>query len=102
MIESSSPGEFHPQALTDPDVSLSTHPALIIPSQLSEACLTVWLLPSLVDQRVKLDDPTPSLHPHYGTSSLLRVGVGIEMRGAHSFRWRVTNSCTLSVYAAGS
>ena len=25
--ESSSPGELHPQALTDPDVSVSTHPA---------------------------------------------------------------------------
>ena len=30
---SSSPGEFHPQALTDPDVTVSRHPALIIPSQ---------------------------------------------------------------------
>jgi len=29
--ESSSPGEFHPQALTDPDVNVSAHPALIIP-----------------------------------------------------------------------
>jgi len=28
--ESSSPGEFHPQALTDPDVTVSRHPALII------------------------------------------------------------------------
>ena len=28
--ESSSPGEFHPQALTDPDVTVSCHPALII------------------------------------------------------------------------
>jgi hypothetical protein len=63
--ESSSPGESHPQALTEPDVTVSRHPALIIPSQLSETCLTVWLLPSLVDQRVKLDDPTPSLHLHY-------------------------------------
>jgi len=27
---SSSPGEFHPQALTDPDVNVSAHPALII------------------------------------------------------------------------
>jgi hypothetical protein len=25
--ESSGPGELHPQALTDPDVSVSTHPA---------------------------------------------------------------------------
>ncbi len=28
--ESSSPGEFYPQALTDPDVTVSRHPALII------------------------------------------------------------------------
>ena len=62
---SSSPGEFHPQALTEPDVTVSRHPALLIPSQLSETCFTIWLLPSLVDQKVKLDDPTPSLHPHY-------------------------------------
>ena len=63
--ESSSPGEFHPQALTEPDVTVSRHPALIIPSQLSETCFTAWLLPLLVDQKVKLDDPTPSLHLHY-------------------------------------
>jgi len=31
--ESSSPGELHPQALTEPDVNLSTHPALIVQSQ---------------------------------------------------------------------
>jgi len=31
--KSSSPGEFHPQALTEPDVNLSAHPALIVRSQ---------------------------------------------------------------------
>jgi len=31
--KSSSPGELHPQALTEPDVNLSTHPALIVQSQ---------------------------------------------------------------------
>jgi len=31
-VESSSPGEFHPQALTDTDVTVSRHPALIIQS----------------------------------------------------------------------
>ena len=29
-VESSSPVESHPQALTDPDVSLSAHPAPIV------------------------------------------------------------------------
>jgi len=33
MRESSSPKESHPQALTDPDVSLSTHPAPIVQPQ---------------------------------------------------------------------
>ena len=32
--QSSSPGEPPPQALTDPDVSLSTHPAPRVPPQL--------------------------------------------------------------------
>jgi hypothetical protein len=31
--KSSSPGELHPQALTEPDVNLSAHPALIVRSQ---------------------------------------------------------------------
>ena len=36
-------------------------------------CLIQWLLPFLVDHPIKPIDTTPSLHPHYGTSSLLRV-----------------------------
>jgi hypothetical protein len=31
--KSSSPGESHPQALTEPDVNLSAHPAPIVQSQ---------------------------------------------------------------------
>ena len=34
-VESSSPREFHPQALTDPDVSLSAHPAPIVQPEVS-------------------------------------------------------------------
>jgi len=30
--KSSSPGESHPQALTDPDLNVSAHPALIVQS----------------------------------------------------------------------
>ena len=36
-------------------------------------CLTQRLLPGLVDPHVRLIDTTPSLHPRYGTSTLLRV-----------------------------
>ena len=63
----SSPGGFHPQALTDPYVSLSTHTARVISPlmQHKQRGPTLRLLPSLVGQTVRPDDPTPSLHPHY-------------------------------------
>ena len=32
FVESSSPGEFHPQALMEPDVTVSRHPARITPT----------------------------------------------------------------------
>ena len=35
--ESSGPGELHPQALTDPDVSVSTHPAPTVQPGLDKA-----------------------------------------------------------------
>jgi hypothetical protein len=72
--ESSGPGEFHPQALTDPDVNVSAHPALIIPS-LFLATLPYLLVPPItVDQKVRPDDPTPSLHPHYRDFNTQRNG----------------------------
>src|SRR5262249_17801047 len=37
--ESSSPGELHPQALAEPDVELSPHPALMTPSPVVHATL---------------------------------------------------------------
>ena len=36
-------------------------------------CFIQRLLPFLVDHQIKLSNSTPSLHPHYRTSSLLRV-----------------------------
>ena len=47
---SSSPGELHPQALTEPDVNLSIHPALIVQSYHIRLCLCHELLPT-GDQR---------------------------------------------------
>ena len=44
--ESSSPGESHPQALTEPDVNLSAHPAPIVQSQVefqSATSRTGWV-----------------------------------------------------------
>ena len=99
---SSSPGEFHPQALTETDVNLSIHPALIIPSQLCETCFTNWLLPSLVDQKIKLDDPTPSLHPHYRTSSLIRVGPPLCPALVLSPSWVLHLGFSLNIGTTGS
>src|SRR5262245_55806838 len=62
--ESSSPGEFHPQALTEPDGSLSTHPALItrpFPAWSPRAVPPHrW-----VDPTTRRDDWAPSLQAHY-------------------------------------
>ena len=49
--ESSSPGESHPQALTESDVNLSAHPALIVQSQdefRSAKVRTSWVLGGLL------------------------------------------------------
>src|SRR5512135_2697749 len=60
---SSSPGEFHPQALTEPDGSLSTHPALITRPM---AASSRQVPPNrLVDPTIRLGDWAPSLHAHY-------------------------------------
>ncbi len=55
--ESSSPGEFHPQALTEPYVSLSTHTAL--PMQ------TVFRLLPLPFVGRSMSTSDPSLYSHY-------------------------------------
>src|SRR5512135_3430514 len=61
--ESSSPGEFHPQALTEPDGSLSTHPALITRPM---AASSRQVPPNcLVDLTIRLGDWAPSLYAHY-------------------------------------
>jgi hypothetical protein len=57
--KSSSAGEFHPYALTDPDVTVSRHPALIDQPQVS--------IPSanrrITSARDVQSDPTSEPHP---------------------------------------
>ena len=67
LHKSSGAGELPPYALTDPYVNLSIHTALIVQPlpRRQRSCLTRWLLPSLVDQPVRPNNPTPSLHLHY-------------------------------------
>ena len=58
--KSSSPGEFHPQALTEPDVNLSIHPALIIQTVIQTVLLDSSAHPTLmVDQRFQLGRCNP-------------------------------------------
>src|SRR6516162_3140434 len=82
----SRPGEFHPEPLTDPDLTLSRHPARAterrlpppvenwlvppnegcrLPSRIGAPPVASWLTPNV-------GDLPPSLHGHYPASSLLR------------------------------
>ena len=73
LIRSSSPGEFHPQALTDRYVTVSRHTApASIPLETSRSqadTKRTRLLPrfSGVDHRLLRADSSPSLQPHYRT-----------------------------------
>ena len=69
----SRPGESHPEALTDPCLSLSAHTARAIHGELALSVTTRRFLPLPVDQsEYDANDPPPSLHGHYPISSLLR------------------------------
>ena len=78
--ESSSPGESHPQALTEPYVKLSLHTAL--PIQPFGLVLFTLFLPLLVDNIIRPDGASPSLLSHYRTfnattghsAPVLRIG----------------------------
>src|SRR5262245_1041630 len=67
----SRPGESHPEALTDPCLSLSAHTARAIHGELALSVTTRRFLPLPVDQSgYDANDPPPSLHGHYPISSL--------------------------------
>ena len=72
------------------------------PIAIKRTCLTIWLLPSLVDQKIKLDDPTPSLHPHYGASPLLRVGPSLCPASVLSPSWVLHLGFSLDIGTTGS
>src|SRR5947209_2362042 len=72
----SRPGEFHPEPLTEPDVSLSAYPA-----RATLSVETRWFLLSPVDQTGSdAGDPLPSLHRRYPASTLLRSGPPLRER----------------------
>ena len=69
----SRPGEFHPEALTEPCVTVSRHTARAIHRELPPSAATsrLLLLPvGLIDHDA--NGLPPSLHGHYSASSLLR------------------------------
>jgi len=69
----SSPGEFHPQALSEPDLRLSPHPAPIIQPLKALFCpLVPPLLPKLTAVQNWIIQSLRSM-PITGTSSLLRI-----------------------------
>ena len=87
----SRPAGLHRRPLAEPDVNLSAHPAPIKQTRqsngLSVARSEVLLFP--VASVMRPLDPTPSLQPHYGPSSLLRVGppqCSASVRSPRGFR----------------
>src|SRR5215831_3695126 len=68
----SSPGEFRPEALTDPDMTLSRHPARATRRRLPPSIDNPGVLRFPVDPWSRSGDPLPSLDGHCPTSSLLR------------------------------
>ena len=70
---SSSPGEFHPEALTEPCLSLSTHTALVIHEGLPPfATISRFLLLPVDQLGHDANDLPSSLHGHYSASSLIQ------------------------------
>src|SRR5215472_12314437 len=67
----SSAGEFHPRALSEPDVNLSAHtaPAVAVTPRVVTSCDLASLIGSShcwLTRRVRLYNITPSLHPFLG------------------------------------
>src|SRR5437870_8471929 len=69
----SRPGEFHPEPLTEPCVTISRHTARAIHRGLPPSATTSRFLLLPVDQvDHDANGPPPSLRGHYSASSLLR------------------------------
>src|SRR5262245_57858509 len=77
----SRPGESHPEALTDPCLSLSAHTARAIHGELALSVTTRRFLPLPVDHTSRsVNGLSPSLHGHYPASSLLRDSPPLRIR----------------------
>jgi hypothetical protein len=78
---SSSPGELHPEALTEPCLSLSAHTALAFRESGTLPAMTKQFLLLPVDHIAHcVNGLSPSLHGHYPASSLLRDSPPLRFR----------------------
>ena len=84
----SRPGEFHPEPLTDPCLTVSRHTARAIPESCrsppkpaGSSCF------QLAHYGSSADDPPPSLHGHYSASSLLRGDPPLDAASVLSPSW---------------
>src|SRR6516164_2155996 len=93
----SSPGESHPEALTDPCLSLSTHTARVIHEELPPFATISRFLLLPVDQRDQgANDLPPSLHGHYSASSLIQGSPPLNSASVLSPSWGLP-TCGFSV-----
>ena len=87
-------------------MNISIHPALIAgsycPAAVKRLRRTHQLLPFLVDQSIRLNNVTPSLHPHYRTSSLLRVIPSLCSASVLSLLRVLHLSFSLTIWTTGS
>ena len=96
----SRPGEFHPEPLTDPDLTLSRHPARATARRLPPSVenwrtppVASWLAPNG-------DDLPPSLHGHY-TRFGTTTGQSAPLRRIGTFGLAVGAACAFSLHIAG-
>src|SRR4029450_3335155 len=91
MARSSSAGESHPHALTEPTLTLSSQPALIVQPSTKGLALSMQLLPLPVGHWTSLGNGVPSVQSHYRTflpttnpsAPVLRLGTLALMGAAH-------------------
>src|SRR5512144_2096764 len=95
----SRPGEFHPEPLTDPDLSLSTHPARAIARRLPPS-VERRAPPGTRLAQLNDDDPPPSLQPHY-RAFITTTEQSAPLRRIGTFGLAVGAACAFSLPIAG-
>jgi hypothetical protein len=95
----SRPGEFHPEPLTDPDLSLSTHPARAI-ARRPPPSIERRAPPGEPVGQINGDDLLPSLHSHYSRFDTT-TRQSAPLRRIGTFGLAVGAACAFSLAIAG-